>query len=61
MIQGVELPDVAFYGSIFVQDGDNADFADESFADATLTDPSCAKNPFFGLELHLSGNIKVQN
>jgi len=57
--KGVELPPFAIYGSVFVQDGGSADFADETFSAATITDPSCAVNPFFGLEPHLAGNITV--
>jgi hypothetical protein len=58
-ITGQVLPPVPIYGSVFVQDGGQTDFADESFSTATILNPSCAVNPFFGLEPHLAGNITV--
>ncbi len=57
--KGVVLPTDPVHGSFFVQDGGRADFADESFAQVTVGDPACANNPFFGLEPHLDGNIRV--
>ncbi len=58
-IQGIPLPDGGpFYGSLFVQDGGQDDWADEAFGDPTNAD--CLQNPFFGLERHIEGNIVVR-
>ena len=57
-IQGIALPPGGpFYGSLFVQDGGQDDWADEAFAQPT--EAACLLNPFFGLERHIEGNLVV--
>lgn len=60
-INGVpqQSPGFPVYGSIYVQDGADGDFLDESFAQEDLPDPSTLLNEFFGLEPVLRGRIEV--